>query len=123
MNQLPIELPNGPTEGLTTHAMLVPWGLFAQRIGLVEAMEDVPIHNGGGSTHPKARCSCFWSPSLDRKSGVSAQNSATRQEVSCRLRPQRQWPAGGAPARGIPLRNRPRPTTILPLSSYPVVET
>ena len=27
----------------TVHAMLVPWGLFARRIGLVEALEEVPI--------------------------------------------------------------------------------
>ena len=28
---------------LTNHAMLVPWSLFAQRIGLVEGMQTVPI--------------------------------------------------------------------------------
>jgi len=28
---------------LTSHAMLVPWGIFTQRVGLVEALEDVPI--------------------------------------------------------------------------------
>ena len=28
---------------LTHHAMLVPWGLFAQRIGLVEGMQSVPV--------------------------------------------------------------------------------
>ena len=28
---------------LTGHATLIPWGLFAQRIGLVEALERVPI--------------------------------------------------------------------------------
>jgi hypothetical protein len=28
---------------LTSHAMLVPWGLFARRVGLVEALESVPI--------------------------------------------------------------------------------
>jgi hypothetical protein len=33
----------GTTEMLTSHAMLVPWGLFAQRIGLVEALGEVPI--------------------------------------------------------------------------------
>jgi len=37
-------LPNDtPSHMLTSHAMLVPWGIFAQCIGLVEALEDVPI--------------------------------------------------------------------------------
>jgi hypothetical protein len=30
-------------EMLTSHAMLVPWGLYAQRIGLIEGLEGVPI--------------------------------------------------------------------------------
>jgi hypothetical protein len=40
MRQLP-----GDTFGpvLTSHAMLVPWGMFAQHIGLVAALEGVPI--------------------------------------------------------------------------------
>jgi hypothetical protein len=38
------QLPNdAPTNVLTSHAMLVPWGIFAQRIGLVDALEEVPI--------------------------------------------------------------------------------
>jgi len=32
-----------PAPVLTSHAMLVPWGIFAQRIGLVRALEAVPI--------------------------------------------------------------------------------
>ena len=40
MRQLPNDV---PTNALTSHAMLVPWGIFAQRIGLVEALEEVPI--------------------------------------------------------------------------------
>ena len=43
MSQPRIEKPDAPTNILTSHAMLVPWGLFAQRIGLVEGLEQVPI--------------------------------------------------------------------------------
>jgi hypothetical protein len=43
MSQLPTENQDAPTATLTSHAMLVPWGLFAQRTGLVEALEGVPI--------------------------------------------------------------------------------
>jgi hypothetical protein len=43
MDQQPITHPEGPIVTLTSHAMLVPWGLFALRIGLVEALEGVPI--------------------------------------------------------------------------------
>jgi hypothetical protein len=43
MSQLPTEDRNAPTATLTSHAMLVPWGFFAQRIGLVENLEAVPI--------------------------------------------------------------------------------
>jgi hypothetical protein len=40
MRQLPNDV---PTDVLTSHAMLVPWGIFARRIGLVDALEEVPI--------------------------------------------------------------------------------
>ena len=40
MRQLPSDT---PSYMLTSHAMLVPWGIFTQRVGLVEALEDVPI--------------------------------------------------------------------------------
>jgi len=43
MSQLPTETRDAPTATLTGHAMLVPWGLFARRIGLVKALEGVPI--------------------------------------------------------------------------------
>ena len=43
MSQLPTENQNAPMATLTSHAMLVPWGLFAQHMGLVEALEDVSI--------------------------------------------------------------------------------
>ncbi len=43
MSQLPTDAQNVPTASLTSHAILVPWGLFAQRIGLVKGLEQVPI--------------------------------------------------------------------------------
>jgi len=43
MSQLPTETQKAPTATLTSHAMLVPWGLFAQRIGLMEVLESIPI--------------------------------------------------------------------------------
>jgi len=43
MDQQPITHPETPIAALTSHAMLVPWGLFAQGIGLVEILEGVPI--------------------------------------------------------------------------------
>jgi len=39
MRQLPNDM---PTDVRTGHAMLVPWGIFAQRIGLLDALEEVP---------------------------------------------------------------------------------
>ena len=41
MSPLPTENPSLPE--LTSHAMLVPWGMFAQQIGLVKALMHVPI--------------------------------------------------------------------------------
>ena len=41
MRQLPSDT---PSQALTSHAMLVPWGIYARRIGLVEALEEVSIH-------------------------------------------------------------------------------
>ena len=38
-----LEVPDTPTITLTGHAMLVPWGFFARRIGLVRALESIPI--------------------------------------------------------------------------------
>jgi hypothetical protein len=40
MRQLPDDM---PTSVPTSHAMLVPWGIFAQRTGLVTGLEEVPI--------------------------------------------------------------------------------
>jgi hypothetical protein len=43
MNVQPDELTDVGSAELTSHAMLVPWGLFAQRIGLIEGLQNVPI--------------------------------------------------------------------------------
>ncbi len=43
MRPLPVETQDAPTTTFTSHAMLVPWGLFAQSIGLVQALETIPI--------------------------------------------------------------------------------
>jgi len=40
---LPCATVSEPCVVRTAHAMLVPWGLFARRIGLVQALEEVPI--------------------------------------------------------------------------------
>ena len=32
-----------PSRMLTTHAMLVPWGQFAQALGLIRKLEAIPI--------------------------------------------------------------------------------
>jgi hypothetical protein len=51
MKELPANAQPGPTVALTSHGILVPWGLFAQRIGLVEGLEQVPIPQRQ-RTHP-----------------------------------------------------------------------
>lgn len=43
MSLLPEIVQDQPTITRTTHAMLVLWGVFAQQIGLVKALEKVPI--------------------------------------------------------------------------------
>jgi hypothetical protein len=56
MRQLPNDL---PTNALTSHAMLVPWGIFAQRIGLVEALEGVPISQRRRRHSPQTKLTEF----------------------------------------------------------------
>lgn len=51
MSQLLNPVQESPTVSLTSHALLVPWGLFAQRIGLIQALEQVAIPQRQGSTH------------------------------------------------------------------------
>jgi hypothetical protein len=55
MSQLPTEDQNSPTATLTSHAMLVPWGLFAQHIGLVETLEGVSIPQRGREYTPQTK--------------------------------------------------------------------
>ena len=43
MRDIEAALPNNPVTALTNHAMLVVWGHFAQRIGLVKDLEETPI--------------------------------------------------------------------------------
>jgi hypothetical protein len=43
MSQLPNEQPATLSTVLTSHALLVAWGIFGQRMGLVEALMGVPI--------------------------------------------------------------------------------
>jgi hypothetical protein len=43
MDVQPDDLTDAGSGELTSHAMLVPWGLFAQRIGLIEGLQNVPI--------------------------------------------------------------------------------
>lgn len=42
-------------EKLTSHAMLVPWGLYAQEIGLVESLSQVPIAQRSRDHTPQAK--------------------------------------------------------------------
>ncbi len=55
MSHLPTGSQKAPTATLTSHAMLVPWGLFAQRIGLVKALGSVPIPQRGREYTPQAK--------------------------------------------------------------------
>lgn len=55
MSPWPTENQGVPTTTLTSHAMLVPWGLFAQRIGLVKALESVPIPQRQRDYTPQAK--------------------------------------------------------------------
>ena len=43
MREQPITQTEVPKTTLTSHAMLIPWGIFAQRIGLVAALEHITI--------------------------------------------------------------------------------
>ena len=39
----------------TTHAMLIPWGLFARRIGLIDELEQVPIQQRTRDHAPQSK--------------------------------------------------------------------
>ncbi len=59
MSRLPTEEPGVLREVLTSHAMLVPWGLYAQQIGLVEALEGVPIPQRSREHTPQSKVILF----------------------------------------------------------------
>jgi hypothetical protein len=47
-------------DSLTHHAMLVAWGQFAQSIGLVEAIESLPLHQKGIRHRPQTKILEFF---------------------------------------------------------------
>jgi hypothetical protein len=47
-------------DSLTQHAMLVVWGQFAQSIGLVQAVEAIPLHQKGVSHRPQTKVLEFF---------------------------------------------------------------
>jgi hypothetical protein len=55
MSQLPVESSDASPAMLTSHAMLVPWGTFAQQIGLVAALEQVPIDQRQRDHRPQSK--------------------------------------------------------------------
>lgn len=55
MSLLPQSSDGTPRVTRTTHAMLVPWGLFARRIGLVRRLEQVPIRQHKRDHKPQTK--------------------------------------------------------------------
>lgn len=55
MGQLPNWLETVPDSQLTSHAMLIPWGLFAQEIGLIKGIQRVPIPQRTRDYAPQAK--------------------------------------------------------------------
>lgn len=55
MGQLPSRLENTVDSQLTSHAMLIPWGLFAQEIGLIRGIQAVPIPQRTRDHAPQAK--------------------------------------------------------------------
>jgi len=54
MNLQPFTTHEPPVQR-TTHAMLVPWGLFAQHIGLIEELGKVPIPQRSQEHTPQSK--------------------------------------------------------------------
>ena len=54
MNLQPFTTHEPPVQR-TTHAMLVPWGLFAQHIGLIEEWGKVPIPQRSQEHTPQSK--------------------------------------------------------------------
>lgn len=55
MSLLPEIVQEQPTVTRTAHAMLMPWGLFARQIGLVQALEKVPIPQRARKHSPQTK--------------------------------------------------------------------
>jgi hypothetical protein len=55
MSQLPIMNSDASPAMLTSHAMLIPWGVFAKQIGLVAALEQVPIDQRRRDHRPQTK--------------------------------------------------------------------
>ncbi len=60
MGQLPNKFAIADEYHLTGHAMLIPWGLFAQDIGLIKAMRTVPIPQRTRDFAPQAKLLEFF---------------------------------------------------------------
>ena len=55
MSQLPIMYSDASPAMLTSHAMLIPWGVFAKQIGLVAALKQVPIDQRRRDHRPQTK--------------------------------------------------------------------
>lgn len=55
MSQLPCTSSDSFPAMLTSHAMLIPWGAFARQIGLVAALEQVPIEQRQRDHRPQTK--------------------------------------------------------------------
>jgi hypothetical protein len=49
-----------PEQELTQHAMLVLWGQFAQRIGLIKKLEAIPLHQKTYTHQPQTKVLEFF---------------------------------------------------------------
>jgi hypothetical protein len=47
--------PQATTGALTQHAMLVAWGIYAQHMGLVQQLEQVPLHQKRREHRPQTQ--------------------------------------------------------------------
>lgn len=70
---------------LTSHAMLIPWGLFAQDVGLIKGIQTVPIPQRTRDHTPQAKLLEFFVAIL--------KGSAYVQDISCGPNPLDQDPA------------------------------
>jgi len=64
MDLQPNDHSDAATAGLTSHAMLVPWGLFAQKVGLIKGMREVPIAQRTRVHTPQSKLLEFFAATL-----------------------------------------------------------